>query len=497
MLEVAMRTTIKTLYDKGYNKSQIAEMLHVDRKTVRKIINNFVDGKEVNSKAYPSMFDEYREYIEIQIKKDLSVKRIYQDMQKEFGISASYSALRDYIRKLKDQAPKAYMVLNSLPGEEAQVDFGYIGMLKVKGKNRKAWVFIMTLSYSRYMYVQITLDQSVRTFIMCHTNAFRYFGGVPETVKIDNLKAAIIEADFYEPLVQRTYASFADHYGFLPNPCRVYTPTDKGKVESNVKYVKDNCFKAREFVDINEAETFLRDWLDDTANSRKHGTTGKIPNDVFYEKEQKALHPLPTEEFLFTNSSPATVWTDCHLSYKGNFYSVPHEYIGCDVEVIEVNNLVKIYYMGNEIALHVFAADVKGEHITDKKHYPSSKTITQEEMLSSYREKMHDIGPGAEAFLEKFRVTSMYQCHHYRSISGIIALKKKYGAETVNKACERACYFGNITYRTVKNICEKGMERLPIENRMNVINAQTGTYSNVRDLGQYRRMLGLGVIENE
>lgn len=110
MLEVAMRTTIKTLYDKGYNKSQIAEMLHVERKTVRKILNAFAEGKEVNSKAYPSMFDEYREYIEIQIKKDLSVKHIYQDMQKVFGLSGSYSALRDYIRKLKDQAPKAYMV---------------------------------------------------------------------------------------------------------------------------------------------------------------------------------------------------------------------------------------------------------------------------------------------------------------------------------------------------------------------------------------------------
>lgn len=82
----------------------------------------------------------------------------------------------------------------------------------------------------------ITLDQSVQTFIRCHVEAFRFFGGVPQTVKIDNLKAAIVETDFYEPTVQRTYAAFADYYGFLPNPCRVYPPTDKGKVESNVKY---------------------------------------------------------------------------------------------------------------------------------------------------------------------------------------------------------------------------------------------------------------------
>ena len=119
------------------------------------------------------------------------------------------------------------------------------------------------------MYVSITLDQSVRTFIRCHAEAFRYFGGVPQTVKIDCLKAAIMEADFYEPTVQRTYAAFADYYGFLPNPCRVYTPTDKGKVESNVKYVKENCFKGRDFKDLEDAKKFLLSWLKETANSRK------------------------------------------------------------------------------------------------------------------------------------------------------------------------------------------------------------------------------------
>ena len=199
MLEVAMKTTIKTLYEKGYNKSQIALMLHVDRKTVRKILNESNEGKEVTCKKYPSMFDEYREYLEIQINKDLSVQRIYQDIQKEFGLTCSYSSLRDYVRKIKKKAPKAYMVLNTLPGEEAQVDFGYIGMLKVNGKSHKAWVFVMTLSYSRYMYIQITLDQSVRTFIMCHVNAFRYFGGVPETVKIDYAAEMIIGDAYSKP----------------------------------------------------------------------------------------------------------------------------------------------------------------------------------------------------------------------------------------------------------------------------------------------------------
>ena len=489
-----MKTTIRTLYQKGYNKTQIAKTLGIDRKTVRKVLKSS-EGKEVSEttivdkKPYPSMLDEYKEFIEIQVAKELSIKRIHQDLQMQFSVECGYSTLRDYIAKIRITKPKAYMVLHSLPGEEAQVDFGYIGTLNVAGKTRKAWVFVMTLSYSRYMYAQITLDQSVRTFIQCHTNAFRYFGGIPETIKIDNLKAAIIEADFYEPTVQRTYAAFAQHYGFLPNPCRVYTPTDKGKVESNIKYVKENCFKGRDFTDIREAEAFLKKWLKETANVRKHWTTGKIPSELFETLEALKLSKLPEEEFLFTKSAPATVWTDCHLSYGGNYYSAPYTYIGCEVEVIEVNNLIKVYYKGKEIALHVLAADVKGEHITDKRHYPSNKTITPEELLSRY-------GAGALEFLERYKDTSMYQCHHYRSISGILALRKKYSNETIDKACKRACHYGNISYRAVKNICESGLENLPLDRRSED-SYSTEKQSNIRDLSEYRMIARLGVISNE
>ena len=324
--------------------------------------------------------------------------------------------------------------------------------------------------------------------------AFRFFGGVPQTVKIDNLKAAIVETDFYEPTVQRTYAAFADYYGFLPNPCRVYTPTDKGKVESNVKYVKENCFKGRDFKDLEEAKQFLLSWLKETANRRIHGTTGRKPENVFMEVEKTALNPLPSDDFIFSKSTTATVRTDCHIVHEGNFYSVPYTYIGMDVDVIEVNHLLKIYASGKEIALHSLCENAKGVHVTDKSHYPSTKNITQEELLSSYREKMADIGNGASAFLEAFRNTQMYQCHHYRSISGILALRKKYGDDAVDMACARACHYGNITYRAVKKICESGLYNLPLEEKTD--QTKNGN-SKIRNLSDYRRMTGLGVISNE
>lgn len=497
MLEVAMKTTIKTLYQKGYNKTQIGRMLGIDRKTVRKVLTEPEQSEIVpdsNQTVWPSMLDEHRQYIEIQLNKELSIKRIHQDLQKEFEVPCSYSTLRDYVAKIRKSTPHAYMVLHALPGEEAQVDFGYIGTLNVNGRPRKAWVFIMSLSYSRYMYVEITLDQSVKTFINCHIHAFRFFGGVPETVKIDNLKAAIVEADFYEPTVQRTYAAFADHYGFLPNPCRVYTPTDKGKVESNVKYVKENCFKGRGFPDLEDAQLFLRDWLQRVANMRIHGTTAKVPKNEFSGIEQGCLRSLPQEEFLFSRSASATVRTDCHIVYEGNFYSVPYTYIGMDVDVIEVNQLLKIYYQGKEVALHSLLQNVKGEHATDKGHYPSNKTITQEELLSRYRTQMGEVGDGALAFLEAFQQTDLHKCRQYRGIAGILALRKKHGDEAVNLSCQRACHYGNISYRAVKKICESGLYTLPLEERRS---AGQGSSDNIRSLAEYRTMTELGVIGHE
>ena len=233
MLGVHMQTTVKTLFEKGYNKSKIGEILGIDRKTVRKILKNADKEVHIEKKPHPSVLDQHKEFIEVGIFKELTATRIYQDLQKK-GFQGSYSTVRDYIRKLKGDSQKAYMVIETLPGEEAQVDFGYLGTLRISDKRKKAWIFVMTLSYSRYMYVKIVFDQTVKTFIKCHVDSFKYFDGVPETVKIDNLKAGVIEANFYEPLIQRTYAAFALHYGFWAQPCRVYTPTDKGYVKTPV-----------------------------------------------------------------------------------------------------------------------------------------------------------------------------------------------------------------------------------------------------------------------
>ena len=155
----------------------------------------------------------------------------------------------------------------------------------------------MRLSYSRLDYYEKVYDQRVETFIQCHINAFKYFGGVPECVKIDNLKAAILEANFYEPVFQSMYKGFATHYNFKPVPCRIYRPNDKGKVESGIKYVKQNFFLGRTFKDSDDLDRQLRNWLNRTCNQRIHGTTKKVPFEVFNTDEKEKLQAIPQHSF--------------------------------------------------------------------------------------------------------------------------------------------------------------------------------------------------------
>lgn len=494
MISEAMKTTIKTLFEKGYNKSQISRMLQIDRKTVRAKLKES-DEELPQKKTRPTILDPHKEYIQIEVNKDIQAKRIFEDLVRDYDYQGSYDTVKKYIHSIREKKSKVYMVLNTQPGEEAQVDFGYIGLLNINGKKKKAWIFVMTLSYSRYMYVQIVLDQKVQTFINCHKNAFKYFNGVPEIVKIDNLKAAILEADFYEPTIQKDYAAFAAYYGFLAQPCRVYTPTDKGKVESNVKYVKNSCFKGRNFKDIEEAKGFLATWLKDTANKRIHGTTKKVPFEVFSEIEKACLTALPKEDYILSNSQICHVATNCHICYKSNYYSVPYGYVGKDVQAIEMNGLLRIYSDNKEIALHTIANCEKGKFLTDINHYPHSKNITISEILSTQKNKMQEIGPEALRFFELYiNADVSNRKYDYRAISGLLSLQKNYSNDLINAACSRAILFNSITYKTVKNILQKNIDTSIIPSSSYVSNEEN---SFKRDLSKYNKFLEGATKNNE
>lgn len=487
-----MYTTIKTLFDKGYNKSQIARMLEIDRGTVREILKRIENGEEIKRKPVPTIIDPYKEIIDTKINQELSATRIYQDLSSEYGYTGSYDTIKRYVREYKKSNAKVYMVNNTLPSEEAQVDFGYIGKIHdPSGNLKKAWVFCMVLCYSRLMYCETVFDQEVKTFIRCHEHAFKYFGGVPKTVKIDNLKAAILEANFYEPVYQKQYEEFAKYYNFLSIPCRVKTPTDKAKVESGVKYVKNNFFKGRNFKDYEEYKTKLDLWLEDICNSRIHGTTKKIPKEVFETEEKSKLNPLPNKDYDFSTWVTRKVNTNCHISFDSNFYSVPYSFINQEVTVQISDKVIRIYGNNELLATHL-KLNSKGEFSTNPSHYPKYKVQTKTELQFAYRNKMQEIGPYALKFFDL--ILEKQQNYWGKPIYGVLKLKEKYGSQVIEKACMRAVTFNSIKYQTVKNICEKGLYDLPIDISQSLISTSSPEDS-TRPLSEYQKLLCLKEVK--
>ena len=378
MIGAAMYTTIKTLWGRHKNKSMIARLTGHDWKTVAKVIKTIEEGGGYpNKKPHPRLLDVYREQIIKWMEEGLTAVRMHEKLQ-GMGVKIGYSTVKDYVADIK-RRENIFIRVHTLPGEEAQVDFGYVGLTPgSSGKRRKTWVFNMRLSYSRLDYYEKVYDQRVETFIQCHINAFKYFGGVPEYVKIDNLKAAILNANFYERVYQRLYESFAQHYGFKPHPCRVRKPNDKGKVEAGIKYVKSNFFLGRAFKDAKDVDRKLRNWLEDTCNQRMHGTTRKVPREVFELEERQKLKPLQPKEFSILKVGTRKVYHDCHIYLDYNYYSVPFEYVGKEVEVETGKDVVRIYHQGRQIAVHALL-EGKGQFSTNKAHYPIHKRYSTTE----------------------------------------------------------------------------------------------------------------------
>ena len=217
-----MHITILTLSQQGHSQRAISRLTGHSRKTVKKIINNF-ETRNIESPSQVkriSKLDKHYDQIINYLEKDLSKVRIYEELLKNTDLQIGYSSLTQYISKIQTNK-KICVRFHSEPGEEAQVDFGYVGKQPDSdNKIRKAWIFNMRLSYSRLDYHEVVFDQKVETFINCHKSAFKYFGGVPGTVKIDNLKSAILQAGFYESVYQGLYKS---------NPARAFALTNNIK----------------------------------------------------------------------------------------------------------------------------------------------------------------------------------------------------------------------------------------------------------------------------
>jgi transposase len=406
-----------------------------------------------------SSLEAYREQVEKWVKANVEIAAIRQRLI-ERGYTGSYASVWRFVSRIKDSDPQVTLRVETKPGEEVQVDFGYAGRMidPASGKLRKAWAFVMTLSWSRHQYVEFVWDQKVETFLRCHRNAFEFFGGVTERVRIDNLKAAILKAVFDDPQVQQSYRECAEHYGFLIAPCRVATPQHKGKVEQGgVHYVCRNFLGGREPTLLTQANRDVLVWCNTTAGLRLHGTTKEKPLERFEQIEKACLKPLPESPYDLAVWRHAKVYRDCYVTFDHAFYSVPHRLYPGKVWICGGSQQVRIFDENYQlVATHERAAK-PGERRTHLDHLPPSKVPGLIQSRDSLLTEAEGIGP---ALLEIVQ-TLLNDPVLYRipTAGRLIRLQNRYGQERLEAAAARARLFGDPSYKTIKRILALGLDQ--------------------------------------
>lgn len=391
---------------------------------------------------------------------------------RETEFQGSEWAIKRLVKRIKrargvQSSDVAIPVADTIAGEIAQVDFGYVGKLfdPQEKRMRKAYVFVMVLSHSRRMVTRLVFDQKASTWMLLHIEAFVELGGVPHVIVPDNLKAAVIRAAFRvddESQLNKSYRELARHYGFKVDPTPPFSPEKKGKVESGVKYVKNNFFKTCVDEDGAVVRIGLQKWTDEIANARNHGTIRRRPIDVFIAEEQSALHPLPAKRFELVTWSRARVHRDSHVNVAHGLYSVPWTLIGQDVEVRATPSGLSVFYQDARVATHDRVKP--GKRSTQEEHLPPERRNHRQRNRGYWEERALAIGESVAAWVsEAFDNDDVL--YQLRLVQNVVLHLEGHPKERANNACRRASHFGCYTYGGVKEILKKAldMEPLPVD----------------------------------
>ena len=472
-LTVNQQHTIVSLFAQGWSKRRIARELALDRATVRKYLAGVTPkspthpqtGSAANASAKSptpqtgsvaspgpaSLCDPWREPIASAFQAGLSVQRIYQDLVVEHQFTGSYHAVRRFVLRHHGGAELPFRRMECAPGQELQVDFGQGAWVVENGKRHRTHLFRGVLSHSRKGYCEAVWRQTSESFIRCLENAFRHFGGVTVTVVIDNLKAGVIRVDWFDPELNPKLEEFARHYGTAILPTKPAMPRHKGKVEAGVKYAQNNAVKGRSFNSLAAQNLFLAEWERTTADTRIHGTTRQQVGKLFETVERPALQPLPAMVFPVFEEARRTVHRDGYVEFKRAYYSVPPEYVGCQVWVRQEARLLRVHNTRREpIALHALAEP--GKFTTDPAHLHSRKRHVIERGADYLLDRCRLIGPLTGTWTQAMHQASGPQS--LRVMLGLLQLAEKHPVAELEKAARTATHHGSWRLRDLKRLLE-------------------------------------------
>jgi transposase len=402
-------------------------------------------------------------------KAKLGPRAIYDRLRLEDAdFKGSFAAVRRAWRawkKARGVVPEDVAIpVETAAGEVAQVDFGYVGRLwdPETERLRKAWCFVMVLGFSRHLYAAVVFDQRSETWQRLHVEAFLALGGVPKVLVPDNLKAAVVRAAFAvdgATELNRSYRELARHYHFQVDPAPPRDPEKKGKVESGVKYVKGNFFVGRDGLDVVQVRRDLVRWTREIAGTRTHGTTHERPLEVFETVERACLLALPKVSWEPVVWKRALVHRDSHVGFEHRLYSVPWRLIGQHLWLRVTPSTVAVYREAERVATH--ARSGPELRSTVDAHLPEGRGDLRHRSRPYWEERADAIGPETGALARAVFDQDDVLCQ-LRIVQAIVTHLEKFPRERAEAAARRASFYGNHTYRGVRDILVRGLDKEPL-----------------------------------
>jgi len=344
-------------------------------------------------------------------------------------------------------------VADGKPGEEVQIDFGYLGMIADGDRQRRLHGLVFTAVVSRYCFVYLTFSQTTAAVIAGCEAAWAFFGGMFTVLVADNLKPVVDKADRLEPRWNREWLEYAQARGLVVDPARVRSPQDKGRVENGVKFAQRSFFAGEDFNGIEDAQHRADDWCRIRAGMRVHGTTRQRPAEVFAQVEAPVLLPAPEQPYRVPAWSEAKVQRDFHVRAQNAFYSVPYRLAGQQVSVRADGTLVKIYHRGQVIRTH--PQQPPGGRASDPADFPPGTDVYARRDVDKLAAMAAARGEAIGIYAARILDTPL-PWTRMRAVYALIGLARTYGNQPVEQACAAALELDVISVAKIKSIVEKG-----------------------------------------
>jgi transposase len=443
---------IKRLGGTGLEAPRIAESLDLDVKTVRKWLaiehyrNRQSPSRESILAAYKGLIARLLE------QHSYTAMQLYRMIAKE-GYTGGYTTVKDYVRLIRPPKRRAYLTVHYDPGEAAQVDWAQTGSVAVDGTRRQLSFFVMVLGYSRMLYLEFSLRQTMEHFLSCHRRAFEFFGGVPKDVIVDNCKTAVLSHKPGEHVIYNPrYMDFAQHYGVDLWACTPGCPNQKARVERAVAYVKSSFLNGLELSSLPAVQAAGTEWQNEVANIRTHGEIKEKPLERFNQSEAEKLRPLPRIPYDCSVLKTG-VKSDCQFRVRldTNKYSVPAQYAS------RANLSMRLW---PERLCIYDGSDLIAQH---QRHYGRHRDYENPDHVKPLLERFKKardqrclqqflaLGPDAETYYYGLRERRGNSLNHIRQI---LALTEVYNAEAVVCAMHDAATFHAFSADCIINTLE-------------------------------------------